>query len=54
MTISHEELTQRVNSKYATLKGWDGYKAPEQCPQITSNQVKALIAVLAEILTEGK
>lgn len=40
----------RLNEIYAGLKGfeWDGCKAPEQCPQIGSDQVRALLMLLTE------
>ncbi len=42
---------QRLNERYEQLKGyvWDGYKAPEQRPQIKSSQVTAVAEELFDL-----
>ncbi len=51
-----DDVHRRVNEIYESRKGyvWDGLKAPEQRPQVQSNQVLALMEVLVgeiEVLT---
>ena len=50
--ISLDRVLERANNLYEEAKGyvWDGYKAPEQRPQIHSDQVKAIAQALVEEL----
>ena len=46
-----EPFRERLWKRYMKLKGflWDGYKSPEQCPDIQSGQVLALAEMVEEL-----
>lgn len=46
-----DSFRHRLWKRYMKLKGfvWDGYKAPEQCPDIQSRQVLALAELVEEL-----
>jgi hypothetical protein len=52
--ISYDKVLRRANELYEQAKGykWDGYKAPEQRPQIPSDQVKSVLRALIEALND--
>lgn len=50
--LDEDKILARANELYEEAKGcvWDGYKAPEQRPQIASDQVKCLLKAFVEAL----
>ena len=49
--MTRESMRSRLWQRYMKLKGfvWNGYHAPEQCPDVRSDSVIALMQIVEEL-----